>query len=463
MEKVPSLSNVSPTLNSQGEILVKPTKKRRLSKRRTRYSFADPPKESNSSENLDTIGSPLLSKVQLVSKDYILEVLKSQDINTIRKYNSDIRHFLKDDPNFINGSANDEDIVETFINAFGDVTTAEGLNVYCTLIYPFFKRNTVAFIDNGLLFNLRDKLNVFPQQVLDFYEIIPVLSGYARDAMVSLGIIDDVIDYFKNAKTSNERVSAAKVLKSQFTIPDPFQVQEIRSLIPKIASLLECGDNAAIVLLLKTLSEINGRDQIFTDDFMELGIHTFLAKHITDKELTEACFTLAGNMSICDTDSILKMIDCGLIGDVISLVDVYPIDVFWCLSNCFESSPESMLPLVTDLIPKSLEMHDLPDAACFVATVLLFASSKKIKGIIDFGVLPMVIEGTGCSDIDISGRCLDSLLRLLILSNSNPTLLEVVPIIAKEKERFEVIQKETTSKIIKELISNMIHEIDSSK
>jgi hypothetical protein len=422
---------------NQPEFLSKPNKKQKLN-RRSRYSFAEPPKETVE----DKSSSPLLTKIQLISKEYISAILASNNINEINIYNYELRYFLEQDQDFINEISKDEELVENFINAFGLVDTADGLEAYCKMIYPFFKRNTVAFIDNGLLFNLRDKIDVFPDQVLDFYETIPLLSGYARDAMISLGIIDDVIDYFNNAKTTKERVAAATVLQSQFIIPHPFQVDDIRGLIPKLVPMLKCGDNEAVALIIRTLSEINGREQVFTEDFLENNVHLFLVESIKVPELTSASLTLAGNMSICEPDGVVKMIDCGLISEILKLSTDHPLDVFWCLANCFESSPKSMFKIIKDLIPRSHE-DDSPESACFIATVLLFGQSEDVLEIIDDEMLKKVINAVNNKDVDISARCLDSISRLLILTHTRKEIKsKASSLFAPEtKEKIELASK----------------------
>ena len=441
----------------QPEFLVKPSPKPKTN-RRSRYSFADPPKQTPA----EIKTSPLLAKVQLISKDYISAVLATDDIDKVNTYNYELRYFLAQDPNFVDEVSKDEELVEKFINAFGLVDTAKGLEAYCKMIYPFFKKNTVAFIDNGLLFNLRDKINVFPQQVLDFYETIPRLSGYARDAMISLGIIDDVIDYFNEAKTPSERVAAANVLRSQFIIPHPFQVDDIRGLIPKLVPMLKCGDNQAVSLLLLALSEINGRDQVFTEDFLEYDVHKFLAENIRVPELTSACFTLAGNMSICETDGIIRMIECGLIKEVMDLASLHPVDVFWCLSNCFESSPEAMFPILGDFISKSYA-HESPDAACFLATVLLFAPSDDVLKILNDDVLKKVIGTVENEDIEISSRCMDSISRLLILSHSKKEIKDKISCLFTNEVK-EIFQRAAKSqaRITSEMATHILEEIDAN-
>lgn len=420
------------------------TKQRRLSdSRRSRYSFAAPPNEFVYEPGLSMLDNR--TSKDIISKENINHVLYSDNINTLKQFNFEIRNLLEKEPHILDEISKDQEIVDDCIKAISLVTTGDGVETYCKCIYPFFKRNTVGFIDGGLLFNLKERISVFPVRILDFIEVIPVLSGYARDAMISLGIIDDIISYFLQSQSISDQVACAKVLLAQFTIPDPFQSDQIKPLIPRIVEMLKCENIEALNLIYLALSEINGRQQLFTADYIELGVHKYLAKHITDPKLTASCFTLAGNMSICEPEDIKEMLDSGLIAHYIKLSNEHPIDSHWCLSNCFESAPKDLYPILKDYILESIKKNT-PESTGFVATVLLFATSADIPEILSMNAMQNILERTDYPDESLVARILDAIARVLILgAHAKPAIGKVVEPILKNDVYIEKIKHTASS------------------
>lgn len=443
---------------------IEPSKQRRLSdSRRSRYSFASPPDEFVYEPGLSMLDNR--DEKDIISKENINHVLYSDNINTLKQFNFEIRSLLEKHPTILDEISKDQEIVDDCIKAISLVTTGDGVETYCKCIYPFFKRNTVGFIDGGLLFNLRERLSVFPFRILDFIEVIPVLSGYARDAMISLGIIDDIIDFFLASNSPTEQVACAKVLMAQFTIPDPFQVEQIKPLIPKIVSMLSCNNIEALNLVYQTLSEINGRHQLFTADFLDLGVHEYLSKHIDDPKLVASCFTLAGNMSICEPEDIKKMVDCGLIDKYMKMTDEHPIDTNWCLSNCFESSPKELFLILKDFIPKQIKKNT-PQTTGFVATVLLFATSINLPFVLQEGGLQNVLSRCDSTDDDLVAKCLDAIARILILSHTKPAIGELVKgiiVLPEYVAKINVTKEQSTDTLVKEVATQILEHISNIK
>ena len=383
----------------------------------------------------------------------------------MKLFNDELRYYIPGNEHLIEDISKDQKIIDASIEAFTTVDSEEKAYILTKAFYPFYKRNTSAFIDSGFMFTLRDILDKFPLQVLRIYEVTPALSSYARDAMCSLGIIDDVIDLYKRTEKKEIREAAAKVLYGQFRTSDPFQTDHIRRLVPLIISLLPISDYTSLSYILLTLSEINGRDQMFTDIYLELKVHLFINDNILKPELTSACLTLAGNMSICEPEKMQLIIDCGLIQKVISLARLYENDVYWCLGNCFESSPIALFPKIMEILPSTLSSRNT-ESYLLLASVFLYADSQNLLEVLELkGAIEKVISGCEDEELDIAAHSLDALVRILILSHSRPELQEASKIVRSEEsvEIFKKIQNTKKDSVLSNMASLLLTHISYFK
>ena len=409
------------------------------SRRRSRVSNAEAPPEAPEAQHVTH------SLAIITSPEYIISIFESNDYETIKLFNDELRYYIPTNEHMIQELAQDQRIIQATINAFTKTDSEEKTFILEKAFYPFYKRNTAAYIDDGFMFTIRDILDKYPLPILRIYEVTPAISSYARDAMCSLGVLDDVIDLFKKTDNSEIKHAVAKVLYGQFRTSDLFQTEHIRRLVPLIISLLDISDNTSISYILLTLSEINGRDQMFTDIFLDLNVHLFINKHINEPELSSACLTLAGNMSICEPEKMQKIIDCGLIQKVIDLANLYENDVYWCLGNCFESSPTALFPMILKLLPSTLPSKKT-ESYLLLASVFLYAESSDVLEISKMdGTLQKIINGCDDEEMDIAAHCLDSVVRILILSHSHPDLKEA-SLLVRSEENIAMYERIKTSK-----------------
>ena len=424
-------------------------------RRRSRVSNAEAPPEAPEAQQVTH------SLAIVTSPDYIVSVFQSNDLETLKVFNDELRYYIPTNEKIIEALSKDQKIIEATINAFSIVDSADKAFILEKAFYPFFKRNPTGYIDDGLLFQVRDVLENYPFPILRLYEVTPAISSYARDAMCSLGIIDDVIDLFKKTEDIEIKHAVSKVLYNQFRTSDLFQTDHIRRLVPLIISLLALGDDVCKSYILLTLSEINGRDQVFTDVFLELNVHLFINDHINNPELTSSCLTLAGNMSICEPEKMQKIIDCGLIQKVIALANLYENDVYWCLGNCFESSPTTLFPLIMSLLPSTLPSKK-PESYLLLASVFLYADSSNVFEVLKLnGTLDKILHGCQDSELDIAAHCLDSIVRILILSHSHKELQEPAkPIKSAENiDMYKKIQSANKGNVLFDLSSLILMHI----
>ena len=420
-------------------------------RRRSRVSNAEAPPEVPEAKTVTH------SLAIITSPEYIVSVFESNDLETITQFNNELRFYIPNNEKIIEELAKDPKIVEATMNAFTSVDSNEKAIILEKACYPFYKRNTTGYIDSGFMFTLRDILDKYPLPILKIYEITPAISSYARDAMCSLGVIDDVIDLFKKTDDPHIQHAVSKVLYGQFRTSDLFQTDHIRRLVPLIISLLGLGDDESTSYILLTLSEINGRDQMFTDIFLELDVHKFINDHINQPELTSACLTLAGNMSICEPEKMLLIINSGLIQKIIGLANLYENDVYWCLGNCFESSPTRLFPLIIGLLPNTL-VSKKPESYLLLASVFLYADSSNVLEILKLdGAINKIIRGCTDNDVDISAHCLDSIVRILILCHSHKEMKEpAMPLVSEENVKMYKNIKATKEGTV---LANLAHLI----
>lgn len=468
----------APSLSAPGFLPHKPIS---TGRRLPRMSFTQVPDDLNPNVTPDSILTQNVNKnltsTDICTKSKIMEVFSSNDFKQIKKYDRMLTKYLHTvDKNCIKEVSKDPEVVSLLLGLSQHVTNKEEMSIFTHAIYSFLKNNPEGIIDEGLLFTLREFLPQYTDEVLDFLQIIPVISGYARDSMLSLGIIEDVVDCFKNATSSRQRILAGKVLTSQFTIEQPFQVEDLSDLVPRVVDLL-CttkDDDNAILQVLQTLTEINGREPSFSNVYIKLGIPEYLVQNIDKECLTKQGFSLAGNMCICDSKDAKKIVESGLVVKCMSMLSQdYASDIFWMLSNLIESMPDFIVSsLSDDFVSKSVKMleehekcHEtFKEAVYFFSTIFLFSSSGSLERFMMEPILNGISAAIENTESDVSARCLDAISRLMILSSNQPRFSDILKSHSKFKDvtRSLMKLKEGTNNVIfKNLAGKLATQIES--
>lgn len=456
-------------------------------RRAPRLSFSDPVPTPNPFNEL----SPLTPEIKKYSKEKVLKVFQSQDFDKIFQFTQNVTDYLHNkDRDALSEVAQDFEVIDSIMNAINDVKNEEEMSIFTHAMYPFLKANPEGLIDAGILFSIRELMEKYPHQVLDFYEIVPVVSPYGRDSMLSLGILEDILNFISTASDHEDRILAGRVLNAQFTIESSFDTEDLRPLIPKIIQLAKeiTDDTDTLASVLMALAEIDGREPMFSEVYVEEGMIEFIESLIDNEDLTSACLILAGNMAICDVNSVRNIISKGLIEKVISIIgSKYTGSALYVLSGLVESSPEDLWKFITDdLIDKILESirtlqkphekvtYSSPEeiyndvgseGGYFLATALMFVPTAHLEPLKKDEVIFNVGKLMKSPLPEVAARSLDAMSRILILAKKDKDLGDRLKKL--DNGKMEVILKQLENQklnpLLKEMAINLEKQIEHLK
>lgn len=435
-------------LSSYNETLTKVRNNNSINVRRYKPQIPNafrPFPRSTSNHKLNTDSPDIKTSFSL---EKIISVYQSNQKAQIQHFTIELCSAAANHKSLVKSIVENPELVELIVNQACCMSTSASLSSYSSLISLIIEKDDAAVIDNGILFMYIDLISEFPIEVLRFFFTLPTLSIYARDALVCMGVIDNIIDLCSETSDENVHIAAAQVLNAIFGCQEPVNNDDIRVNISKIITLLNLPEVDAVKSIILTLVEIIGRNcsNCFVSNLFQEGVHIFIARSIQIPELTAPCICLAGNMAACESIDFQKLLDAGVVQALMSLLQSdFAGDSFWALSNCVESSPDMMIEFFTESYfgEISMALDNCPyqifrDAAYFIATMLLFSPVDKVNRILSYnGLLLCVIQMLDCGISNIVIRCMDSLARILFLGYTRLEMEYVINIVTDTDDVYE--------------------------
>ena len=122
---------------------------------------------------------------------------------------------------------------------------------------------------------------------------------------------------------------------------------------------------------------------------------------------------------------------------------------FWALSNCFESAPSAVIPLIpveflkfsTNAFDTTTDKDTKNDCAYFLATVMLFSPHEKIPLLVSQEILSKIIQMLGSKKDSLVIRCIDAIGRVLFIGMTNDKMTYIVQMICSSPELSQHLEK----------------------
>ena len=430
--------------------------------------------------------SPLVSRTQnieqaMISRQEANEKYPLSDVTSlflrknadeISKACDELSAILKQYEDYQKVLLSSEEFVSAVIDASDCVKDEKTATSYLTFILTLIAREDPTFIDAGILFAVRDLLEPLPRPILTFYNEIPSISVYARNAMICSGILSDVIQHAKKANS----LECAHVISSMFKISEPVSTDDLEQLIPEIASLLFDLKNVdALYYIAHAIVDfinINLVTALFNEN-----VQVFIKDYLEVPQLTRICVVLVGNMAICDTSEIEILIKDEIIDMLIKIASSdsqAAADAYWALSNCLESAPKLLIPIIpleflngTVERVNKIEINNVKkDAIFFLATLILFSPQSKFHIVVSKEILATVLTMLKLEvPENILVRCIDAIGRILFVGITNEKMRYLVKLIIESDELTSNISalQAHPSNVIRNKVNTLISEIDNKK
>lgn len=400
-------------------------------------------------------------------------VFQSGDMICIDTYCTELVKIIPFSSQIGNAILNDETCLQYIIDFSGNLSTNTQVSSYLSFILAIGRLNFDLLLDNSILFVIRDIISEFPIPLLQFYSQISIFSSNARNGLICLGIIDDIIDICINGTDDSVAIHASLTLKSIFSQTDQLEVNSIRPLITQLASIFSYQRPIDLIInIMNTIAIIANQLPQIIPDLYSLGVHSFIIDNICDSQITEACLSLLGSMAICcNSTYIQELIDSGVVELVAGFLtsSFCSASVFSFLTNCIESAPNLISPLIDDnLLSATAEIsincpYDLfKEATYFAATLLLFVPSSQIVTILNYGLTSNIIEMLDCGIARISIRCIDSLSRVLVLSYTAQSIFYLMNLFFESPELIELLNNlvQQSDVLVRNKAQNLIDELE---
>ncbi|OHS98777.1 hypothetical protein TRFO_01820 [Tritrichomonas foetus] len=436
-----------------------------------------------------TFRSPILSQETIdlvISKEeaekdcstkLLLAVFRSKDPKQIEITCRKLTSVLTQYDHFFEKIVSSEDLISSIVEIPSIINSEKFATSYFSFLLSLLHNENPVLIDAGIIFNVRELMETYPQALFSFYTEIPSISVYARNAMVCGGIISDVVEFAK--KQEQHCVECAHVLYSIFKCPEPVSSDDLEVMLPEITSLLFSLKNEDAVYYVVHAIVVFININLVTALF-DLNVHKFIADSLSIPRLTRVCVCLTGNMAVCDTSEIQLFIQVGVIQKLLEIAFqdcAAAADSYWALSNCLESAPKLMIPEIPlSFLTQTLErLRDVninenvrKDAVYFFATLMLYSPQLKFHIVVSKEILTNVIHMLHHhSQVpkNVLIRYIDSIGRVLFVGLTNEKMRYIIQLIIESNELVEILHvlAQDKSKVIGNKAKTLICEIDVKK
>ncbi|OHS99366.1 hypothetical protein TRFO_34175 [Tritrichomonas foetus] len=412
------------------------------------------------------------------SEEHILDTFISNDPSKIDQICKNLTALLQNHESHQTTILNNENIVEAINNSITCINNANLVTSFSMFILSLLENDNTVMVDSGILFGMRDLINNYPDQILNFYHEVPLVSTYARDAIICNGIISDIIDKIKNEQytTNDTCVKSAHTLLSLFSCSEPIANNVIEPFLPEIIHLLNIGNEKALYYIIHTVINIVRKNHDFVSDIYELKIHEYAAKILPIKSLTRICVHMIVNLGVCETMGIAHLMNAGVIQSLIDLTKNHEVapSSYWALSNCTESAPSIIIPFIpvellsdTLALLNSQNIDEITKKECvyFLGTLLLYSPIEKFHIIVSNEILEQIITMLSSSNDSLVCRCLDALGRVLFVGITNEKKKYVISMICSSPELSSHMERISSSDntILSNKAKTFMSEADKKK
>ncbi|KAK8881500.1 hypothetical protein M9Y10_004236 [Tritrichomonas musculus] len=425
--------------------------------------------------------SPLIDSANFpfLDPNYAIKQLSSNNLSTLAEFLNNITACAQQTPRLAYGLARNPDIPTAFINALNSEYPEQiklMLMRALTVIFPISEDNKNVFIDDGLTFYLFDALSSQSLPLLEaavmLTDSISESSSYARDSILSFGLLDFLVDIAKSERSESLTIQACEAMNKIFSNKTLIEATILASCVEPISKLLSLHSIPAVNIVLLCLLHMTNKSTALVFAIYEQKLFPVIVSMLNNPELTQNALPLIGNISVGNSEQISTLLECGLFPALMHLIDTqYTADVYWVLSNLVESTPHLTVPLFTsDFIEKSVDIATSAafevrrESAFFIATLIIFTSIQDLSFFLNDDTLDLICEMLALNNaILIVLRCLDAIIRIsgYVINNALETVVPILNTLLSDglRDKLEGLV-ESDSKVIEERASFILKQLD---
>lgn len=382
--------------------------------------------------------NPLIDSANFpfLDPNYAVQQLTSKNLASLTEFLNNITVCAQQTPRLAQSLARNPDISEPFINAL-NAEYPEQIQILLVralaVIFPISGDNQNLFIDDGLTYFLFDALSSESLPLLEssilLTDVISEYSSYARDSILSFGLIDFLVKIAKSEKNESLTIQACEALNKIFSNKVGIEGTILASCVQPISKLLELHSIQAVNIVILCFLHMTNKSTALVFTIYKLNLFPIIVSMLDNQELIQNALPLIGNISVGNSEHISSLLNCGLFQALMPLIDTeYTADVYWVLSNLVESMPNLTVPLfTTDFIDKSVDIATSAafdvrrEATFFIATLIIFTSIEDLSFFLNENTLDLICQMLALNNaVLIVLRCLDSLIRIACYIVTHP-------------------------------------------
>lgn len=425
--------------------------------------------EKNSSLAASDISSQM-------SPENLLECLGSGDDEKIQGFCAELNASIQKFPNVAQNLIGNEDVLNALTESITSFNNESTLTSLTDSIVELSKHVDIApLIDNGILFSALQLVETNTEITLHFISNLSKESRYAADGVLSCGFIQIITQIITEATDEHTAVDASSSLETILESIGEINRETCEPVVHDIFPLLQVQNEEVICCAMRSLSVVIENCTQCTNLLYEERVHEMIIPLLTNENTVDAALSLTGTMTKTEsTQNIQELVDCGLLGQIAEMLPEtnHAQKIFRVLTSAFQSSPEALLNVVTvqflsmvSAMSSDCEFEIYRELSNFTAVVIIYSPSPLLPSFIGTGIINAIIEMLECGVNDIVIHCLQSLYRVLSISEQDQSLGHVASIFLEYNDHIDSLENLATSedKFVAASAQLVLDELDKNR
>ena len=393
--------------------------------------------------------SSLNSFANIVTHEDIIQTLSnalsSPNASAIESLCTNLATEAEQSPKTILQLIKNQDVQEAFVTFLDENSELQSTVTVLNMLSTILKSCVPAledFIDIGLSSQLLFLLSTENENVLkstiNLIGVVSGLDGYARDAIICLGIHQSLIELAGNNRGTEIALMATEALHSIYGNPSPIDTDVIKDSCQPVVAILEGQTEEVINNILMILVDFTSKQTSIVFTLSKIAFYEKICDYIRNPNLTYVALKLCGNMSVSQPNDIKTLLQNGILDILLSLLSTpeYAADSFWVLSNLLESLPEAIVECFDENFVESVlkaaedASFDVKrEASFFISTLIVFGGTERIEYFFNERVFGILSDVLGCGVETIQMRSIDALVTILLWAQSSGKVDEFLQLI----------------------------------
>ena len=414
--------------------------------------------------------------ISQMSPENLIECFSSGDDGKIQEFCAELIESIQKIPNVAQNLIGNEDVVNVLtesITNFSNETTL--LNIINSIVELSKQIDITPLVDNGILFSTLQLVETNTEIALHFIANISKQSRYAADGVVSCGFVPIITQLINEASDEHAAIDASLSLEMILKSIGQIDRETCEPIVHDILPLLQMQNEEVVCSVMRSLSQIIENCTQCTNLLYEKRVHEMIIPLLSNENTIDAALSLAGTMTKTEsTQNIQELVDCGLLGQIAEMLPEtsHAPKVFRVLTSAFQSSPETLLSVVTvqflsmvSAMSNDCEFDIYRELSNFTAVVIIYSPSPLLPSFIGTGIINSIIEMLECGVNDIVIHCLQSLYRVLSISEQDQSLGHVASIFLEYNEHIDSLENlvDSEDKFVAASAQLVLDELDKNR